>query len=82
MADDSGLATVALDQIQADLSDNIVAKNGATLVGITGTLMGLSFSVVMMRCWARQFILRTFGWDDAAMLLALVRNPHFPLPKK
>lgn len=61
-----------LDQIQADDSDNIVAGDGATLVGVTGTLMALSFSVVVMRCWARQVILRTFGWDDAAMLLALV----------
>lgn len=66
-------ATVlSLAQIQADDSDNVVAGNGSTLMGITGTLMALSFSVVMMRCWARQVILRTFGWDDAAMLLALV----------
>lgn len=61
-----------LDQIQADDSGSIVAGDGPTRMGITSVLLALSFSVVMMRCWARQVILRTFGWDDAAMLLALV----------
>lgn len=72
-----------LDQIQADDSDSIVAGDGPTRMGITGALLALSLSVVMMRCWARQVILKAFGWDDAAMLLALVgflrSQQHTPL---
>lgn len=63
---------LSLAQIQADDSNNIVAGNRNTTLGVTGTLLGLSFLIVVLRCWARQVILRTFGIDDAAMLLALV----------
>ncbi|PSR90370.1 hypothetical protein BD289DRAFT_215986 [Coniella lustricola] len=58
-------------QVQADDSSAIVAGNGVELLSISGTLLGLASFVVLLRCWARQVMLRTFGWDDAAMILAL-----------
>lgn len=62
-------------QVQADGSTALVAANGPELLGIAGVLLGLACSVVLLRIWARQVILRTLGWDDAAMLLAMVRQP-------
>lgn len=60
------------EMVKAD--ETIVAGNGATLLGVTGTLMALSLLAVILRCWARHVILRTFGWDDGAILLALVSH--------
>lgn len=36
-------------------------------------MVGLSVITVAMRCFVRLYIVRSFGWDDGLMVIALVR---------
>jgi hypothetical protein len=51
-------------------------SNAPTILGITGTMMALSFIVVSLRCWIRQMVLKSFSLDDAIMVAALVSFPN------
>jgi hypothetical protein len=43
------------------------------LVAVLGTL---SWLIVGLRIFTRAYILRSFGWDDATMIIALVSLSH------
>lgn len=44
---------------------------------VTTVLFAISFVTVCLRCFVRLKIVRSFGWDDGFMVLAMVckRNP-------
>ena len=44
------------------------------ILSVSGLMMGLSFAIVGMRVWVRQFIIKTLGIDDMVMIAALVRR--------
>lgn len=65
--------------IRSDEGQDEVDTNAASILGITGTLMALSFIVVALRCYVRLAMLKSFSVDDAVMLGALVSSlTHSP----
>lgn len=48
--------------------------NFPMMMGVEGTLMGLALLFVALRTYARLAIVKSFGWDDAMMILTLVRR--------
>jgi hypothetical protein len=50
-----------------------MAENqAARLLAVEGSLFALSTTAVLLRFYVRIFMLKTFGWDDGMMLVALV----------
>ena len=43
------------------------------ILGVAELLMGLSFTIVVLRIWVRQAVIKTMGVDDWVMIAALVR---------
>lgn len=39
---------------------------------VTTIFLGISFIAVCLRCFARLWVVRAFGWDDAMMVFAMV----------
>ncbi|KAH6656065.1 hypothetical protein BKA67DRAFT_645459 [Truncatella angustata] len=58
--------------IRSDGGQNAVDTNAPSILGISSTLMALSFIVVAARCYVRLVMLKSFSIDDAVMLVALV----------
>jgi hypothetical protein len=62
------------DPITVDLNHldpaYIAYTNAPTLLTQTGTLFGATALVVILRCYARGFLVRSFGKDDWTILLA------------
>lgn len=46
--------------------------NAPQILGITGSFFTLAAIVVLLRCYVRLRLLKTFGADDYVMLLAMV----------
>ncbi|KAI4622900.1 uncharacterized protein J4E87_005993 [Alternaria ethzedia] len=54
-------------------SPEYMAENQAgRLMAVEGSLFALSTSAILLRFYVRLFMLKTFGWDDAMMAIALV----------
>jgi hypothetical protein len=49
-------------------------SNAHMILGVTGFLTGLALIVVSLRLYVRQFRLKTFGWDDGIISLAMVSS--------
>jgi hypothetical protein len=49
------------------------ASNAAMILGASGVMTGLTVAIVAVRLYVRQFVLKTFGWDDAVILLATMQ---------
>lgn len=47
-------------------------SNAARIVGVVGAFHFLAFSFVSLRIYARVFVLRAFGLDDALIVVAAV----------
>lgn len=58
--------------IRSDDGQDAVDTNAPSILGITSTLMALSFLVVGLRCYVRLSMLKSFSADDAVMIGALV----------
>lgn len=43
-------------------------------------LIVFSTIIVGLRCYVRQFMLKSFGWDDALAVAAWVRTQHILVP--
>ncbi|RYN50891.1 hypothetical protein AA0118_g6774 [Alternaria tenuissima] len=53
-------------------SPEYMAENQAgRLLAVEGSLFALSTAAILMRFYVRIFMLKTFGWDDAMMAIAL-----------
>ncbi|KAI4672510.1 uncharacterized protein J4E78_001011 [Alternaria triticimaculans] len=53
-------------------SPEYMAENQAgRLMAVEGSLFALSTSAILLRFYVRLFMLKTFGWDDAMMAIAL-----------
>ena len=54
-------------------SDDAAADSRATLIrSITIVFLVFTWLSVLARTWVRAMVIRNYGWDDAAMLLAVV----------
>lgn len=47
-------------------------SNVGMIFSVSGLMMGLSFAIVGLRIWVRQFMINTLGVDDMVMMAALV----------
>ncbi|OAL04682.1 hypothetical protein IQ06DRAFT_374056 [Phaeosphaeriaceae sp. SRC1lsM3a] len=54
--------------------EEIAYTNAPQILGITGSFFTLAAIVVLLRCYVRLRLLKTFGADDYVMLLAMVLN--------
>lgn len=59
-----------LETIEEGHIDN--SRNKAILI-VTSVFFALSFISVILRCFVRTRIVRAWGWDDAIMVVAMVR---------
>ncbi|KAH8646667.1 hypothetical protein BX600DRAFT_154369 [Xylariales sp. PMI_506] len=57
---------------QQTTGDETVGSNGPAILAVTGTLMGLSFVVVLLRCYIRLVMLKSFSIDDGVIVVALI----------
>lgn len=56
-------------------SDPVAAHSRATLVtAVTITFLTTAWLAVLARTWVRAVMIRNYGWDDAMILLAVVRT--------
>lgn len=55
----------------------MVNKNGETIIAVTAVFLAISFVAVCLRCFVRLRIVKAFGWDDGAMLLAMVGTINY-----
>jgi hypothetical protein len=53
-------------------ADYIAYTNASHILGVVGTFFTLAAIVVLLRCYTRFFILKSFGRDDWAVLVAMV----------
>lgn len=56
-----------------------VPSNAPTINGVVGAMMALSTICVVLRIYVRGVMIKTFGLDDAVMVLAFVRVLAAPL---
>lgn len=54
------------------------ASNAPTINGVVGAMMALSTICVMLRIYVRGVMIKTFGVDDAVMVLAFVCSARVP----
>ncbi|KAK8074120.1 hypothetical protein PG994_005019 [Apiospora phragmitis] len=47
-------------------------SNADMILSVSGLMMGLSFAIVGLRIWVRQFMIKTLGVDDMVMIAALI----------
>jgi hypothetical protein len=60
----------------ADLSPDLIAfSNAHNLMAKAGSMFAICALTVMLRCYVRVIILKSFGADDWTMLLAFVLSP-------
>lgn len=61
----------------------MVNKNGTAIIAVTAAFLGISLVAVCLRCFVRLRIVKAFGWDDGAMLLAMVGTVEYQsVPRK
>jgi hypothetical protein len=51
-----------------------VARAGEQSRRIAIVFLALAWFFILLRIWTRTWIIASFGWDDAAMILACVRS--------
>lgn len=39
---------------------------------VAGLFTSIAFVAVILRCYVRGFLVKAFGWDDGAMVIAMV----------
>ncbi|KAH7037045.1 uncharacterized protein B0I36DRAFT_313201 [Microdochium trichocladiopsis] len=49
-------------------------NNHVEIMGIAGFMTGFAVLVVSLRLWVRRFVLKTFGWDDWFIALAMLHT--------
>jgi hypothetical protein len=60
-----------------DPNSAAAAHSRATLITVvTIVFLSIAWLAVLARTWVRAVMIRNYGWDDAVMLLAMVRS-HF-----
>ena len=42
---------------------------------VAGLFMSIAAVTVILRCYVRGFLVKAFGWDDGAMVMAMVNGP-------
>lgn len=50
-----------------------VARAGEQAERLTIAFLALAWFFILLRTWTRTWIIASFGWDDATMILAGVR---------
>lgn len=40
---------------------------------VAGLFMSIAAVAVILRCYVRGFLVKAFGWDDGAMVMAMVK---------
>lgn len=50
-----------------------VAGRGPQVAGVAGLFLALSTITIMLRCYCRAFVVKSFGLDDWSALIAWVR---------
>lgn len=53
---------------------------GNVIYAVSWVLFAVSFVLVLLRIWTRTRIIRSWGWDDASICLAMVGNSRINLP--
>jgi hypothetical protein len=43
---------------------------------VAAVFLPIAAIAVILRCYVRGWIVKAFGWDDAAMILAMVCSPN------
>ena len=46
---------------------------------VAALFVSIACVAVMLRCYVRGWVVKAFGWDDGAMVVALVAPPFWPL---
>lgn len=46
-----------------------------TVKAVAASFMSVASVTVILRCYVRLCIVKGFGWDDAMMVIAMVRSP-------
>jgi hypothetical protein len=54
--------------------DDSIVHAAAQQQKIIITFLALAWLFVLLRIWTRTYIISSFGWDDATMIFANVRN--------
>ena len=49
---------------------------------VAAAFMSVAVVTVILRCYVRGWLVKAFGWDDGAMVVALVRAGRLQLPRK
>jgi hypothetical protein len=50
-------------------------RQNAAIKVVAGLFMSIACVAVMLRCYVRGFVVKAFGWDDGAMVMAMVACP-------
>ena len=45
-----------------------------SMIYVSVAFLALTWTAVTLRVWVRAYMIRSFGWDDGTMVLALVRR--------
>lgn len=46
---------------------------------VAGLFMSIAAVAVALRCYVRGFLVKAFGWDDGAMVMAMVNSAQLPM---
>jgi hypothetical protein len=57
-------------------AEYIAYTNASHILGVVGSFFTLAAIVVLLRCYTRFFVLKTFGRDDWAVVVAMVSALH------
>jgi hypothetical protein len=57
----------------------IAFTNAPALLAKAGSIFGIAASIVLLRIYVRVRIVKSFGHDDWAIILAIVRKSFLPL---
>ncbi|KAJ5475360.1 hypothetical protein N7539_008426 [Penicillium diatomitis] len=74
------MANDKLDAFGALIEDAVKddSRSNAILI-VTSVFLGISLSMVILRCIVRTRVVRAFGWDDGVMVCAMVLNLAFAI---
>lgn len=51
-------------------------NRGPEVAGVAGAFLLLTTIAIALRCYCRAFVVKSFGWDDNAAIVAYVRTIH------
>jgi len=46
---------------------------------VAALFVSIACVAVILRCYVRGWVVKAFGWDDGAMVVAMVASPFWPL---